>query len=67
MGLFRQKYWSGLPFPPPGNIPESRIKLAPPVSAALVSGGFTTATWIAVAHLTLLYVIGLLSLSSTRF
>ena len=42
MWLFRQKYWSGLPFPPPGNIPESRIKLAPPVSPALASRVFTT-------------------------
>ena len=22
MGFFRQKYWSGLPFPPPGDLPD---------------------------------------------
>ena len=25
MGLFRQEYWSGLPFPSPGNLPEAGI------------------------------------------
>ena len=23
MGFFRQEYWSGLPFPPPGDLPKS--------------------------------------------
>ena len=23
MGFFRQEYWSGLPFPPPGDLPDS--------------------------------------------
>ena len=32
MGFFRQKYWSGLPFPPPGNLPDPGIK---PKSSAL--------------------------------
>ena len=32
MGFFRQEYWSGLPFPPPGNFPDPEIK---PVSPAL--------------------------------
>ena len=26
-GFSRQEYWSGLPFPPPGDLPEPRIKL----------------------------------------
>ena len=26
MGLFRQEYWSGLPFPPPGDLPDPGIK-----------------------------------------
>ena len=26
MGFFRQEYWSGLPFPPPGDIPDPEIK-----------------------------------------
>ena len=27
MGFFRQEYWSGLPFPPPGNLPDRGINL----------------------------------------
>ena len=23
MGFFRQEYWSGLPFPPPGDLPDT--------------------------------------------
>ena len=36
MGFFRQEYWSGLPFPSTGDIPDSGIKpmsLVPPASA----------------------------------
>ena len=32
MGFLRQEYWSGLPFPFPGDLPDPGIK---PVSAAL--------------------------------
>jgi len=32
MGFFRQKYWSGLPCPPPGDLPDPGIE---PVSPAL--------------------------------
>ena len=28
MEFFRQEYWSGLPFPTPGNLPNPRIKLS---------------------------------------
>ena len=31
MGLSRQEYWSGLPFPSPGDLPDPRIK---PISLA---------------------------------
>jgi len=31
MGFYRQEYWSGLPLPPLGDLPEPRIK---PVSPA---------------------------------
>ena len=27
MGFPRQEHWSGLPFPPPGDLPDSGIKL----------------------------------------
>ena len=34
-----KEYWSGLPFPPPGDLPDPGIK---PVSSALADGFFTT-------------------------
>ena len=39
MGFFRQEYWNGLPFPPPGDLPDPGIK---PTSTALAGGFFTT-------------------------
>ena len=39
MGFSRQEYWSGLIFPPPGDLPDPEIK---PTSPALVGGFFTT-------------------------
>ena len=30
MGFFRQEYWSGLPFPPPGDLPDAGIEPASP-------------------------------------
>ena len=39
MGFFRQGSWSGLPFPPPGDLPKAGIKLE---SLTLASGFFTT-------------------------
>ena len=39
MGFSRQEYWSGLPFPSPGDLPDSGIQ---PVSPALAAGFFTT-------------------------
>ena len=31
IGSSRQEYWSGLPFPPPGNLPDPGIEPASPV------------------------------------
>ena len=39
MGVSRQEYWSGLPFPSPGDLPDPGIKRASPALA----GGFFTA------------------------
>ena len=39
MGFPRQEYWSGLPFPSPGGLPDSRSN---PTSPALAGGFFTT-------------------------
>ena len=35
MGFLRQKYWSGLPFPSPGDLPNPGIKFTSPVFPAL--------------------------------
>ena len=35
MGLSRQEFWSGLPFSPPGDLPNPGIEPASPVSPAL--------------------------------
>ena len=42
MKLYRQQYWSGLPFPSAGDLPNPGIKPASPVSIALGGGFFTT-------------------------
>ena len=44
VGLSRQKYWSGLPVPPPGDLPDPRIKPADLTSPALAGGLFITST-----------------------
>ena len=44
MGFSRQEYWSGFPFPPPGDLPKPGIEPLCPVSPALASGFFTTST-----------------------
>ena len=40
MELLRQKYWSGLPFPSPGDLPDPGIELSSPASPSLTSGFF---------------------------
>ena len=41
----RQEYWSGLPFPTPGDLPDPGIEHSSLTSPALAGGLFTTATW----------------------
>ena len=46
VGLSQQEYWSGLPFLPPGDLPDPGIKTPSRMSPALADGFFTTsATW----------------------
>ena len=46
MGFSRQEYWSGLPCPPPGDLPDLRIEPESLTSPALEGRFFTTsATW----------------------
>ena len=42
VGFSRLEYWSGLPRPPPGDLPNPGIELMSPVSPALAGGFFTT-------------------------
>ena len=44
MGFSRQEYWSGLPFPSPGDLPNPGIKPASLESYALEGRFFTTST-----------------------
>ena len=44
MGLSRQEYWSGLPCPPPEDLPNPGIKPTCLVSPGLVGKFFTTST-----------------------
>ena len=46
MGSSRQEYWSGLPWPPSGDLPDPRINPLSLMSSALVGMFFiTNATW----------------------
>ena len=42
MGFPRQEYQSGLPFPPPRDLPDPGIEPVSLVSPALAGGGFTS-------------------------
>ena len=42
MGVSRQECWSGLPFPPPGDLPNPGMEHMSPMSPALVGVFFTT-------------------------
>ena len=42
MGLPGQEYWSGLPFPSPGDLPDKGIQPASPESPALAGRFFIT-------------------------
>ena len=43
--ISRQEYWSGLPCPPPGDLPDPRIEPTSSVSPALADAFFTTESW----------------------
>ena len=45
-GFSRQEFWSGLPCPPPGELPNPEVKLTSLASPALAGRFFNTnATW----------------------
>ena len=41
MEFFRQEYWNGLPFPPPGDLPHPGIESRSPAFPALAGGFFS--------------------------
>ena len=50
LGFSRQEYWSGLPCPPPGDLPDPGIEPTCLVSPSLAGGLFTTSPmWQALA------------------
>ena len=52
MGFSRQEYWSGLPCPPPGDLPDPGIKPESLTSPTFPAGFFTTSTtWEALPYL----------------
>ena len=47
MGFSRQEYWSGLPFPSPGDLPDPGIEPVSLMSPGLAGTFFTAnATWV---------------------
>ena len=51
MGFSRQEYWSGLPCPPRGDLPDPGMEPASLMSPALAGGFFTTsAAWESPTH-----------------
>ena len=44
MGFSRQEYWSGMPCPLPGDLPDAGIEPMSLMSPALAGGFFTTST-----------------------
>ena len=45
MGFFSQEYWSGLPLPPPRDLPDAGIEPPSPVSPALLVDSLSLSHW----------------------
>ena len=45
MGFSRQEYWSGLPCPPPGDLPHPGIKPESPMAPALQADSLPLSHW----------------------
>ena len=50
MGFSRQEYWSGVSFPPPGDLPNPGIEPKSPASPEF-AGGFFTTTQLGKSHI----------------
>ena len=45
MGFSQQEYWSGFPFPPPGDLPDPGIEPTSPMSPALQADSLPLIHW----------------------
>ena len=63
MGFSRQEYWSGLPFPPPGELPDPRIE---PRSPALQVDSLPLSLWGSPMYICAFYIEGVRIFSSLR-
>ena len=45
MGFSKQEYWSGLPFPPPGDLPDPGIKFTSPTAPGLQADSLLLSHW----------------------
>ena len=45
MGFLRQEYWDGVPFPPPGDLPNPRTEPTSPASSALQADSLPLSHW----------------------
>ena len=54
MGFSRQEYWSGLPCPPPGDLPDPGIEPTSLMFPALAGRFFTTSATLKVPKMSLL-------------
>ena len=67
MGVSRQRYWSGLPYPPPGDLPDPGIEPVSLTSLSLTGEFFTTsATWETTVFKVKVLMLGLLSYLMTK-
>ena len=54
MGFSRQEYWSGLPFPTPGDLPHPGFKAISHASPALAGRFLTTVPYFTYEYLTII-------------
>ena len=45
MGFSREDYWSGLPCPPPGDLPDPEVQPTPPAAPALQEDALPLSHW----------------------
>ena len=56
IGFSRQEYWSGLPCPPPGDLPDTGIELVSPMSQGANSDSPRLMLWVVRLHSFVLFL-----------